>query len=145
VEISSLLSHSKVLNCWHNMVFLSLLLNKAQIIYWSKNENLWCCFYTTTIILHHILLQSVSTCIVISLKMNEIFYFKEQHCYDYNWTWIYIRGIIKQYSILDSKRRSQLWTVPLLPFYVIHIGRKVINRKVFRIKPSRANNIFLHV
>ena len=31
------------------------------------------------------------------------------------------------------------------PLYVIHIGRKAINRKVFRIKPSQANNIFLHL
>ena len=31
------------------------------------------------------------------------------------------------------------------PFMSFYIGREDINRKVFRIKPSRANNIFFHV
>ena len=51
----------------------------------------------------------------------------------------------EQYPSLILKKLENYELFHCYPFYVIHIARKDINRKVFRIKPSQANNIFLHL
>ena len=51
----------------------------------------------------------------------------------------------EQYPSLILKKLENYELFYCYPFYVIHIGRNAINRKVFRIKPSQANNIFLHL